>query len=194
MAFVLLGTAHPRRRAVEAFIQSTYARCHGAELRGFPDTLAAILDDAGTPICAAGVRFGLTECFSEQYLDLPIEIALREATGLPADRDRILEVTTLAGSQRTHPFRLIDEIVAAGRRAGMQWGVFTATDRLRSALKRSGTNLVELLPARRDRIVTADRWGRYYETDPWVCAVADTRRAADRPARPAEAGEVALHG
>lgn len=194
MTFALLDAEHPRRLSTEAFIRSTYVRCHGAVIHAFPDTLAALLDDTGAPVCAAGVRFGLTECFSEQYLELPIEVALREATGMSIARDHVLEVTTLAGSQRAHPFRLVDEIINTGRSVGIRWGIFTATDKLRGALKRRGITLVELMPARRDRIAAADRWGRYYETDPWVCAVADPLLTGDPSSCSIGIKQVALHG
>jgi len=173
LRFELVATGHPARATAEAFVRAIYAERYGAVVHVFPETLAVLTDANGDPACVAGVRFGLVECFSEQYLDLPIELALREATGRAADRRQILEVTTLASDRRASPLQLVDAVVSAGRALGMGWGVFTATRPLRAALRRAGIELIELAPARQDRIASAGDWGSYYETDPWVCAVVD---------------------
>jgi hypothetical protein len=187
VTFALVAPGDPSRGPAEAVVRSVYARRYGAVIRGFPETLAALLDRDGRPVCVAGVRFGLDECFSEQYLDLPIEFAVAARTGMPVDRRQMLEVTTLASLQSTSPFRLINEVIREGRDLGMRWGIFTATRRLRQALRRTPLDLLEIAPACRDRIVAADDWGRYYGSDPWVCAVSDPPRAvAARAASPAE--------
>lgn len=169
----IVDRRHPLRAAAEAHVRAVYRRSYGATVRAFAELLAVLPDDAGKPGCVAGVRYGLTDCFSERYLDRPIERVLSELSGEPVTRARILEVTTLACDRPNDSFRLVREVIELGRRQGMRWGVFTATRKLRHALPRLGLTLIEIAPARRERAADPQDWGSYYDTDPWVCAMAD---------------------
>jgi len=64
----------------------------------------------------------------------------------------------------------------------MQFGVFTATQRLRRAIKATRIPLIEFAPAPKSRVSNPQDWGSYYENDPWVCGMADTflRQAKNR--------------
>ncbi|MCC7046432.1 MAG: thermostable hemolysin [Alphaproteobacteria bacterium] len=173
MILQLIRRDHPLRPMAEARVRAVYREAYGAKVRGFPDLLAAYVDAAGKPTCVAGVRYGLTDCFSEQYLDGPADVVLSGVDGRPVGRAEILEVTTLVGQRSAESLRLVRSITSLGRSLGMRWGLFTATAKLRRALPRLGMTLVELAPARRDRAAHPEDWGSYYETDPWVCAMSD---------------------
>lgn len=192
MALCLIDRDHPLRPAAEVQVAGVYRRSFGAVIRAYPDLLAARLDAAGAPRCVAGVQFGLQNCFSEQYLDRPVEEFLGERDGRPVGRDEIIEVTTLASSRPAESIRLLRDIVDHGRSLGMRWGVFTATGRLRRALPRLGLELVALGPALRDRVANPQDWGSYYETAPWVCAIADRPVALHRAGRRHVADRMAL--
>jgi hypothetical protein len=55
--------------------------------------------------------------------------------------------------------------------AGADWALFTATAPLRRLLGRLDIPFVAMAAATADRVTDAARWGRYYDCDPWVCAV-----------------------
>lgn len=176
MIVLTIAPGHPLRRPVEAHIRGVYAREYGATVGDLPHLLVAGLDSAGAPAAAAGLRLGWDQSFSACYLDEPVERILQHLAGRRADPRRILEVTTLAGSGHGAGLRLVDGVIGLGRRLGMDWGVFTATRRLRLALRRHRYDLLELAPARRERAAEPSRWGSYYDADPWVCAIDDRRR------------------
>lgn len=88
--------------------------------------------------------------------------------------EEVIEVVTLASSRACAALPMLDAITSEGRRRGMRFGFFTATNRLRSILQRAGLPLIPLAPAHLERIANADTWGRYYRTDPWVCALPDS--------------------
>ena len=69
---------------------------------------------------------------------------------------------------------VFEAVTSDGRRSGKCWGLFTATGPLMRLLRRTGVPLLPLAPARPDRLSDAARWGRYYQTDPWVCALQDS--------------------
>jgi hypothetical protein len=164
---------HPLRRATEELIQRVYAQQYGARVESFPETLVALTTPGGRPYCAAGLRLGLDECWSEHYLDAPIEDILSRATGEIIGREQILEVTGLASAGRGVSFILLRELIAYGKRCDIRLGVFTATLRLRETIEAARVPLIPLAPARRARVPNPERWGRYYEHDPWVCGVLD---------------------
>lgn len=186
LSIEIVDRRHPLRADAEERVRAVYRRSFGAVVRAFPDLLAVLRDEEGKPGCVAGVRYGLADCFSEQYLDQPIERVLSAASGEHVTRAQILEVTTLACERPNDSFRLVREVTELGRRRGMRWGVFTATRKLRQALPRLGLTLIEIAPARRERAVNPQDWGSYYDTDPWVCAMADPVSVA-RPAAKAHA-------
>ncbi len=183
MSLLILDRRHALRRAAEAEVCRIFRRAYGAVIVDFPELLAALVNAEGAPACVAGVRFGLDHSFCEQYLDEPAESLLRRIAGGAVSRDRILEVTTLAGECPGRSLRLLRGIIAAGRDVDMEWGLFTATSRLRSALPRLSLPLIALAPALRERVAQPGNWGSYYDTDPWVCAMPGRTDGTGRRAR-----------
>jgi len=175
MHIALLGADHPARTHTEHMIRNVYASTYGALIEAFPPLLVAALNAHGQPLCAAGLRNQRTGFFSECYLDAPVEASISTVAGAPVARGEIIEVTTLAGVAPGLALDLAAFVIAHGRRAGMHWGLFTATAPLRRALTRAGLGTRDLAPARAERVPDAASWGSYYRMRPRVCAVADPR-------------------
>jgi hypothetical protein len=165
--------SHPLRAATEDLIQFVYERQYGAQVDSFPDVLAALTTPDGMPFCAAGMRFGIADCWSECYLDEPIETLVSRATGESIRRNQILEISGLASTGSGVSFVLLRELIAYAVRRGIRLGVFTATRRLQHAIEAAHVPLIRIAPARRSRIANPERWGSYYEEDPWVCGIVD---------------------
>ena len=164
------------RDELEHFVQAAFESRHGAIVRSFMPTLLGYRDGAGALRGVAGVR-GAHEgrLYLEQYLDRPIEQALASALSSRGidrvGRHEIAEVGNLAGASCRAAVRLVAHIPAylAGER--YKWIVFTATGAVRQILAGFGAPLIELARADGASVRgSRDEWGRYYETDPRVCA------------------------
>lgn len=165
----------PRRSEVETYIRDEFRRVFHAQIQPAQVRMIAARNSGGALIAAAGLRLREDGFFSETYLDQPIETVLSDALHAPVSRSDIVEVVSLASSAPLAVLPLIEAITETGRRLGKRCAVFTATTPLSRLLIRTGVPLLRLTPARAERIETADRWGSYYETDPWVCALPDFR-------------------
>jgi len=171
MPIAIIRPDDRRRTAVETMIRSVYRDRYQAKIAEFPPALAALFNDDGIPLCAAGLRDDASGFFSEVYLDQSVEASIARLAREPVARTSILEVTTLAAAHPGHALTLVDHIVADGEGRGMKWGLFTATRPLRIGLRRNGAGVLEIALAERHRVENAEQWGSYYETNPIVCAV-----------------------
>lgn len=169
----IVGRSDPLRVAVEAYIRRVFARQHSATLRELPDRLVATFGPDLMPLCAAGLRTADDGFFSEYYLRASVESVLRRVCGVPVDRREIIEVTSLASDRPGHAFGLLDYITQLGRKEGRSWGVFTATDKLRRCLGRTGLVITTLAVAEAEAVPNREDWGRYYDARPVVCAMHD---------------------
>ena len=189
MAFAVVSRASELRGAVETAIRARYWEDYRALLRAWPATLVADLTATGRVECAAGIRFASQTLFAEHYLEHPVELALRHATGAAIERERIVEVCHLvaprAGSALAFVRRLIDFICAADA----DWAIFTATRPLRRLLERNRIAMIELAHADGRRVPDAGDWGSYFDHDPRVMAV--SRHAVGEVGRPYQAGIIA---
>ncbi len=162
-------------------------------MRAFPERMAAAFGPDFSPLCAAGIRTEADGFFSERYLHAPIERALSLAGPGPVLREQIIEVTSLASERPGHAFTLIDFIIQLGRVEGRTWGIFTATEKLRRCLTRGGLAFSALATARADLAPNSADWGRYYDSNPMVCAMHDHQEnpISFRPlrSRPIETGD-----
>ncbi|OJW60085.1 MAG: hypothetical protein BGO57_05515 [Sphingomonadales bacterium 63-6] len=110
------------------------------------------------------------ELFLETYLDRPIQACLKEALGIAVPRKDIIEVGNFAAETAIAMIELWG--AAANDLAGRSAiAVATLTAPLRRIFTRIGVPIVEIAPARPEALgAAAAEWGRYYETDPRVCA------------------------
>jgi hypothetical protein len=173
------------RNVAETFIRKVYADEYGADLRGFPSRIFALLSNSDEIVCAAGVRFQDDGFFSERYLDLPIEQALGAASTRKISRDEIFEVTTFASRAPRATVGFIESVGNFGEANGFVWSFFTLTRRLHRLVERVGHPLTHLADADCCRIPDYDRWGTYYASEPKVFAIASPHVALDRKDRQA---------
>ena len=164
---VLAG--HPRR-AVEAFIQRRFSEQHEARVTHFMPSLLGLQAADGVLHGAVGLR-GANEgaLFLEQYLDAPIEQALRPLFGPGIPREEIVEVGNLAADGRGTARRLIVELSGRLAEGGFRWVAFTGTPALLNSFQRLGLPLTRIAPADPARVgAQRSAWGRYYDLRPQV--------------------------
>ena len=176
-------------QAAAALIEEHFARVHGARITLPAIRLAVAVAANGALLGAAGIRDHRQGFFSQAYLDRPIADEIEARTGADVRPTDLIEVVSMACPAPNATLPLIDAITARGRHEGRSWGVFTATGPLMRLLRRTGAPLVPLARALPERIGVAADWGRYYQTDPWVCALHD--RAAGLRFMPRPAGAAA---
>lgn len=157
-----------------AMIEAHFRKTHGASITMPAVRLAVAWSATGAILGAAGMRDAAHGFFSQIYLDSPVDQVLTRLTGSPIAPEDVIEVVSMACPHPAATLPLIEAVTAEGRRTGKCWGLFTATGPLMRLLRRTGVPLLPLAPARPDRLTDAAQWGRYYQTDPWVCALQDT--------------------
>jgi len=182
LRFLEVKRDHPLRARVEACIKSVYAKEYGANLTDFPELLVALIDEKGEPACAAGLRFSDEGFFSEHYLPQPINRLLDRVWASPVRRGQIGEITSLAGAKPGVSLLLIKHIVALLRQRSLTWAFFTATERLRAVLRRSGVPVLDIGQASAECVDQPGQWGGYYDTNPRVVAVHDNMLSIVSPA------------
>lgn len=167
------GPGSPGRAGVEAFVQTVYARRHGARVRQFAPTLVS-LDDTDGPVAAAGYRLATQgPLFLERYLDAPAEALIGARTGQTPARGALVEVGHLAASREGAGRRLIHRLGPHLAALGCTWVVGTLTEELRALFVRLGVTPLALAaadPARLGDARDVADWGRYYEHRPMVLA------------------------
>lgn len=187
MPLVLLEPSHPLRPKVEDAIRTVFSGEFGARVRVLPHTLAALLDENGTLLSAAGLRFERDGFFSEHYLDQPVERILSRCAGMAVSRSQVVEIGSMAGFRPATSLLLVDLVARRCLDNGLSWAIFTATNRLRAMLRRSRIATIDLAAASRDRVPDPEAWGGYYLHDPRVVAVHGS-------ALPRFAGDMTAHG
>lgn len=171
MKFAVVDRSHPRRLDVEASIRGVYENTFGAKLGQLPERLVALFDAKGQPLVAAGIRVAEDGFFSEHYTAEPIEASLSRIWKRPIARERIAEITNLAGCHSGVAMILVGHIVRLLQGQGVCWAVFTATDRLRAMLRRTGVPALDVCAADASMISNPEMWGSYYLTSPRVVAI-----------------------
>jgi thermostable hemolysin len=159
------------RGPVENAIRASYWKHFKARLSAFPPMLAASIDSNGAVEAAAAFRFSEQGFFSECYLDIPVEGALRHRLGHVVDRGRVVEICNLIAKQPSCLMQFVADLIEFIEFVDADWAVFTATRPLRTILERRGLKMSELARADRARIAHPSDWGCYYEHDPRVMAV-----------------------
>jgi len=168
----LVEPAQPSRAEVQAFIANAYRRVFDAEIRVFYPSLVALHSSDDRLQGAAGARHADGQyLFLEQYLDVPVEQAIRLFAGIDASRDRIVELGNLSVARPALTYPFINLIGAWLQTYGIEWLVFALTGTLQKVFSRADVELLDLgaaEPARLQRSVNF--WGSYYEHEPRVMA------------------------
>jgi hypothetical protein len=151
-------------------IRRRYREAFGAALT---PAFATWMHEGGTGTSGAGLgyrRAGAETLFLEAYLDEPIELAVSAALGRPVARDRIVEIGNFAADNALSMIALWG--AAANDLGGAsEVAVATLTAPLRRMFARIGLPIVDIAPARPERLGgTCGEWGSYYQLDPRICA------------------------
>ena len=150
-------------------VRKRFMEMHGACVRPAFASYRSI-ERTGAPCAALGFRrAGAGPLFLERYLDVPVEQAVSAAAGKPVARESIIEIGNLAADDAFAMIELWGS-VANDLGANCEVAVATLTAPLRSMFARAGVPLLVLAPAVAERADDPQAWGRYYASDPQVCA------------------------
>ncbi len=158
--------------AVRTFVSDRFAEQHGATPCMDYQDWHVINIGAHQPMAALAVRQAADETlFLETYFDKPIEMIVSAAFGRQIARSAIVEIGCLAATPTSAMLRLWSE-AAIRLSDGHEIAVATLTRPLRTMFTRVGLPFIELAEANPKHLhhEIRDRWGRYYETQPVVCA------------------------
>ncbi|WP_087574410.1 thermostable hemolysin (plasmid) [Sphingobium sp. SJ10-10] len=159
-------------------IRRRYSSVHGARAQPCFSNMLDVAR-AGAPRAVLGYRRASNEpLFLECYLDAPVEDCLTTALGRLIVRKSVIEIGSLAADDA---FAMVSLWAMAANDLGgeCEIAVATLTAPLRQMFRRMGVPLHTLAPARADRVGDPEIWGRYYDSDPLVCAglIAEGQRA-----------------
>ena len=153
-----------------ALISKRYSEVHCAvPTKYYEDFLARTTETDGG--AAVGFRrAGEERLFLEHYLDEAIEILVSQAFGFSVHRHDIVELGNLASDSGIALLNLWSD--AANDLGGRsQVAVATLIAPVRAMFARIGLPIVELAHAAPEALGdSASEWGRYYDSDPRVCA------------------------
>ncbi|MGO8955243.1 MAG: thermostable hemolysin [Rhodomicrobium sp.] len=196
MRLLELTIEHPLMPAAYRLIRAVYALSYDACVTCLPKTVIALVDSRGKIHAAAGFRDSSEPYFSEYYLDAPIDAVIGRVARKRVERDKIVEVSSLASRTPAISVHFLRELVLYGEELGYDWAFFTATSRLEKLLRRMRLPLINLGAASASRVPTPAIWGSYYETDPRVLAFGREQLAPFlmKTAARAEVHEVRAHG
>lgn len=175
------------RAELEAYVAAVFACAWRARVTSFLPLLVGLRTEDGGLAGVIGARpaRGAGRLFLESYLDQPVERVLSARLGLDVPRASLVEVGNLASHRPGAGRLLVGTLANLLDGLGAPLAVFTATQPLRTCFARLGVAPIDLAPADGARLgpALAD-WGRYYDSDPRVCAVpvAEVRDAARRDA------------
>jgi Thermostable hemolysin len=124
----LVEPAQPRRAEVQAFIADAYQRVFDADIRDFYPSLIALHRSDDQLQGAAGARHADGQhLFLEQYLDIPIEQAIRLFAGIDVGRTKVVELGNLSVARPALTYPFISLIGAWLQTYEIEWLVFALT-------------------------------------------------------------------
>lgn len=156
----------PERAAAEAFIRDRFQDIYAADVHIFMPYLLGVTNESNDITAVIGFRPATREgLFLENYLDLPAENALSEASCTRVQRQQIVEVGNLASSD-SESFRIlmIGLVTLMDRIPGTNWIMCTVGDRLFNLLHRTRFFPLVLQQANQQRLSPQHgNWGSYYQ-------------------------------
>lgn len=167
-------------------IARSYQQAFSADIQTRPSRLVITTTRVDDVACATTISVHSEGFFSQQYLDAPVSRLLAGRTGLNVPPEAILEVGGLACTSPFAAYPTLRSVFQWGRKRGIGWGIFTATNEVRRLIQRARITPLMLAPAQASRVQDPAQWGDYYDHDPWVCAFRDPAQATDAPIPAAE--------
>lgn len=150
-------------------VRRRYREMHGACVRPAFGTYQHVERSEQLRAALGFRRAGAEALFLERYLDAPVEQAVSAAFGTSVARDSIIEIGNLAADDAFAMVELWGS-VANDLGANCEMAVATLTAPLRAMFARIGVTLTVLAPATAGQVGDPQEWGRYYASDPQVCA------------------------
>lgn len=169
LELVPLSDTAAQQAAID-FIRRRFSLAHQARVSHFMPQLFGLQSEDGSLHGAAGCRRADSGAlFLERYLDVPIEQAIFERSGIQVERHQIVEVGNLAAEGAGTARTLIVKLTRQLALQGFRWVTFTGTQEVLNSFYRLGLapqSLGLADPARMGESL-AD-WGRYYDSQPQV--------------------------
>ena len=167
----ILQQSSKGRSVVEAFLKTRYKKYYGAELTEFLPNILCLRDENKKIIAALGFRIADNKpIFLEQYLSQPIEVHLTELAGITQQRNRVVEVGSLASVSAGGNRWLIAALTAFLKGEGTDWVVFTALSPLLNSFANMGIEIFTIQQAIPDFMSAEElgNWGNYYDYKPVI--------------------------
>jgi len=166
------------RQSERTLIHRRYSEVHGACVRPAYASYCGVERDGRARAAIGFRRADAGPLFLERYLDQPVEATVALALGSRVPRSDIIELGNFAADDAFAMIALWSR-AANDLATGCEVAVATLTAPLRSMLRRMSVPIHVLAPAMRERADDPAAWGRYYDTDPQVCAgwIAEGQRA-----------------
>jgi len=170
--FTLHDRADLERESVEHFVAERFQKDYGAQIHEFLPLLLSMRCMNGFSGVIGMRRAASVPLFLEQYLNKPVETAIKESTGEEISRQDIVEIGNLVASRKGPSQFVFLIFTSVLYQAGYKWISFTATQTLANNLNKLGFPMVKLADASSDSLSSdeADEWGSYYDTSPQVFA------------------------
>jgi hypothetical protein len=162
-----------QRAEIEAYISEKFQTVYGASVSHF---LPALIELQCDNIRSAACGFkdaNSGKLYLENYLDIPIEQAISQATNSqtkrPIHRSNILEIGNLVSTWKGSSQMLFLFITVFAHNLGYEWVAFTATNEVKRLLDKMQLSVSVIAAAQaKDLGVAAKAWGSYYDTNPQV--------------------------
>lgn len=160
------------RGLLEDFVRREFFEHFGARIREFMPDLLALHRDDGSVRAVVGCRAAAdAPLFLEQYTREPIETVIAERTGENVQRERIVEIGSLACRNAAAAIAIIRALVPHLTNEGFTWVVFTGANTVMNVFRHLGLAPRPLCPANPLLLGEArHEWGTYYDHDPHVMA------------------------
>lgn len=155
---------------VKLVISDVYHKYYKAEIMPDYPEFMAILDQHNQIICAVGFRSALNnDLFLEQYLDKPIEEYLSNIHQTTINRQEIVEIGSLASTQKDTAKFLFIALVAYLRKKNFKYPVLTGTKHLLRTFRYMGLSPIIIAEAKQEKLLDKTiNWGSYYTCNPQI--------------------------
>jgi hypothetical protein len=166
----LWGPGAPDRQLIEDFITLAYEREFGASVEVNYPILIGLCDRVGRIRAGVGMRMANREkLFLEQYLHLPVEVALSQKLFHRVERNVIVELGSFASAGLNMSLYLCGAAAAYLETRGFEFGLVTATEKMNRLFKMFDIHTQAICPAQKhDLLDQAVNWGTYYSCNPKV--------------------------
>lgn len=169
-SFHLYDIHNAQRSKAEAAVKKIFRSAHGADITSFlPCLLTAEINQRIAAV--VGVRSAVNQpLFLEQYLNFPIETAIKNINGLDISRTSLVEIGNLVSCKTGVSRQLFIVLAFALERVNIEWVSFTATSQVEQLLAKLSLMPVVIGQANEESLVNGtDNWGTYYVDSPNVC-------------------------